>query len=290
MKTNQIKKPILLALLTTLTLTGCAFGSEIKSSETKNEKQLHRRFTNYKAAYIFYRTLQEKFDGNITCGFKYTKVHLSGFKLDFVTDIDFGDNVGINDAFRAADKSKNGVISEEEAIAYALTLKPIHLRFINSKAASIFRKAFLEYDELIPFTEREGLSRRFNGSKYDFVIDIYAPDDVIYLSTFSAADKSKNGVISEEEATAYAQTLKPIHLYFINNKASSIFREAVRKFDKDIGCGTGFSFYPKFKPCAELYAGDNVRLKTSVRVADKSKDGVISEEEAITFAKSLMKK
>jgi putative aminopeptidase FrvX len=43
-------------------------------------------------------------------------------KINFGTGSNISDNVRLNNAFRAADKNKNGVISEDESIAYVQSL------------------------------------------------------------------------------------------------------------------------------------------------------------------------
>ena len=117
MKTQQTIKPTLLALFTAVTLSGCAFSSGVKFTETKNEKRLQLRFSNSKAASIFCQTFFENVDKT-----KPSKSLDAYVKCNFGTESNVSDNVRLNDAFRAADKNKNGVISEEEAIAYVQSL------------------------------------------------------------------------------------------------------------------------------------------------------------------------
>lgn len=117
MKANKTIKPTLLALLTAVTLSGCAISSGVRFSETKNEKRLHLKFSNSKAASIFYQTFFENVDKTTTS--KSLDAYL---KINFGTGSNISDNVRLNNAFRAADKNKNGVISEDESIAYVQSL------------------------------------------------------------------------------------------------------------------------------------------------------------------------
>lgn len=117
MKPRQTIEPTLIALFAAVTLSGCAFSSGVKITETKNEKRIHLRFANSKAASIFYQTFFENVD-KVESG-KSIGVYV---KCNFGTESNVGDNVRLNDAFRAADRNKNGVISEEEAIAYVEAL------------------------------------------------------------------------------------------------------------------------------------------------------------------------
>ena len=117
MKTRQTIKPTLLALLTVVTLSGCAFSSGVKLTETKNESRLHLRFANSKAASIFYQSFFENVDE--TNPSKSLNAYL---KFNFGTESNVSDNVKLNHAFRSADKNSNGVVSEEEAIAYVQSL------------------------------------------------------------------------------------------------------------------------------------------------------------------------
>lgn len=83
----------------------------------KNEKRLNLRFTNSNAASIFYQLFFENVDK--TAPSKSLDAYL---KVNFGTDANVSDNVRLNDAFRAADKNKNGVISEGESIAYVQSI------------------------------------------------------------------------------------------------------------------------------------------------------------------------
>lgn len=115
MKANQTIKPTLLALLTAVTLSGCAVSGGLTCTETKNEKRVDLRFTNLKAASIFYQSFFENVDKP---RYEYS-LEIKG-KSGWISKV--SDNVRLNDAFRAADKNKNGVVSEEEAIEYVQSL------------------------------------------------------------------------------------------------------------------------------------------------------------------------
>jgi hypothetical protein len=110
-------KPIAIILLGAIAMSGCAVSGGFKISETKNEKRIHQRFTNSKAASIFYQSFFENEDKT-----KSTKRWSLGFEANFGWTSKVSDNVRLNNAFRAADKNKNGVVSEYEAIAYVESL------------------------------------------------------------------------------------------------------------------------------------------------------------------------
>lgn len=78
---------------------------------------MNLRFTNAQAASIFYQTFFENVDKS-----KPTTEIDSYIRLRFGIKNQVSDNVKLNDAFRAADKNKNGVISEEEAMTYVQSL------------------------------------------------------------------------------------------------------------------------------------------------------------------------
>jgi Ca2+-binding EF-hand superfamily protein len=117
MKTNGTLKTIIFALLIALTVSGCAISSGVRISKTKNEKRLNLRFSNAKAASIFYQSFFENDDKT-----KPSKKIDAYIKLDLGFENQVSENVKLNDAFRAADKDKNGVVSEEEANAYVQSL------------------------------------------------------------------------------------------------------------------------------------------------------------------------
>jgi len=117
MKNRQTIKHALLALLIAVTLSGCAFSSGVKVTETKNESRLHLRFANSKAASNFYQSFFENVDK--TSPSKSLNAFL---KFNFGTERNVSDNVKLNDAFRSADKNRSGVVSEKEAIAYVQSL------------------------------------------------------------------------------------------------------------------------------------------------------------------------
>jgi hypothetical protein len=117
MKTNEILRPILFASLIALSVSGCAISSGVKISKTKNEPRLNLRFSNAKAASIFYQSFFANED--ISKPTKKWDVYIKG---ELGVENQDADNVRLNDAFRAADKNKNGVVSEEEAIAYVNSL------------------------------------------------------------------------------------------------------------------------------------------------------------------------
>lgn len=119
MKIKNTIKPTFLALLSTLAVSGCAVSSGVKFTEIKNEKRLNLRFSNAKAASIFYQTFFENVDKTETT--KNLNVYIK-LKLEDGIENQVSDNVKLNDAFRAADKNKNGVVSEAEAIAYVQSL------------------------------------------------------------------------------------------------------------------------------------------------------------------------
>jgi Ca2+-binding EF-hand superfamily protein len=117
MRTHKTINPLLLTLLTAVTVSGCAFSSGFKYSKTNNEKRLNLRFSNAKAASIFYQSFFENVDKT-----KPSNEIAAYLKVDSASEIHNSDNVKLNYAFRSADKNKNGVVSEKEAVAYVQSL------------------------------------------------------------------------------------------------------------------------------------------------------------------------
>ena len=115
-KLNLMKSKAV-ALLAALTMSGCAVSGGFKISETKNEKRMHLRFANAKSASIFYQSFFENTEKNTP-----TRTWSLKVKANSGWEYKVSDNVRLNDAFRTADKNKNGVVSEEEAIAYVNSL------------------------------------------------------------------------------------------------------------------------------------------------------------------------
>ena len=111
----NLMKSTAVALLAALTISGCAVS--VGFTETKNEKRMHLRFANAKSASMFYQSFFDNTEKK-----NPTKTFSLKAKAHFWGESKVSDNVRLNDAFRTADKNKNGVVSEEEAIAYVNSL------------------------------------------------------------------------------------------------------------------------------------------------------------------------